>query len=56
MVVPSCAVTTVVIVLVPMFKATGDDTELPFTVTVAFGSAVVGVIVTDEVALFTDAV
>jgi len=55
-VVPSGAVITVVIVLVPMFKATGDDAELPFTVTVAFGSAVVGVIVTDEVALLTDAV
>ncbi len=57
MVVPSCAVTTVVmVVLVPSVKATGPDavpdvTAAPFTVIVALGSCVTGVTVTDAVTL-----
>jgi hypothetical protein len=47
-VVPSCAVTTVVIVLVPTFKAMLPDAEpeatvVPLTFIVAVGSVVVGV-------------
>ena len=53
---PSCAVTTVVMVLAPTFNATGVDAALPFTVTVAFTSDVTGVMVNDEIALVTDAV
>ena len=58
---PSCAVTTVLIVFAPTFKVTlplalPDATELPFTVTVALVSVSVGVTVILEVALVTDAV
>ena len=60
-VMPSCAVTTVVIVLLPTFSAIGAEvfppaSAVPFTVNVALGSAVAGVIVTEAVALLTDAV
>ena len=55
-VVPSCAVTNILMVLLPTFSATGDDVALPFIVTVALASAVVGVTVTDVVALLTDVV
>jgi hypothetical protein len=61
-VVPSGDVTTVLIVVVASsVKATGPDavpgvTAMPFTVTVASGSSVVGVTVTDAVALMTDVV
>ena len=53
-VVPSCAVTTVLIVVWPTAKAIGPDavpevTAVPLTVTVAVGSCVVGVTVTDAV-------
>jgi len=58
-VLPSCAVTTVVMVLGPMAKAMlpdalPDTTATPFTFTVAPASAVVGVTVID--AVLTDAV
>ena len=62
MVVPSGDVTTVLmVVVVPSVKATGPDavpeaTGTPFTVTVALGSIVVGVTVTDATALPTDVV
>ena len=54
-VVPSCAVTTVVMVFEPWFKVITPDAEpdvtvVPLTITVAVGSLVVGVIVTDAVA------
>ena len=57
-VVPSCDVTTVVMVLSPLAKAMLPDavpevTAVPFTVTVALGSSVVGVTVTDAIALLT---
>lgn len=58
---PSCAVTTVVMVLAPVFKAMAPE-ELPesivapFTVTVAVGSAVVGITVTEVTVLATLAV
>ena len=57
---PSWAVTTVVIVLGPATKAMLPDaapevTAAPFTVTEAVTSAVVGVTFTDAVALLTDA-
>jgi len=61
-VVPSCAVTTVVIVVaVPAARAIAPDavpevTATPLTFMVAFGSAAVGVTVTDAVALATDVV
>ena len=46
----SCAVTTVLMVLLPTIKGIGPDalpdgTAVPFMVTVAFGSVVVGVTV-----------
>ena len=58
---PSWAVTLVVNVLCPTTKAILPDavpelTVVPFTVTVAVASAVVGVTFTDVVALLTDAV
>lgn len=58
MVTPSCAVPTIVIILVPVFKlmlpdAVPDATGAPFTVTVAVGSIVVGVTVIDAVELLT---
>ena len=58
LVVPSCAVTTVVIALEPTFKAMAaealpDVTAVPSTVMVAVGSAAVGVMVTDAVPLVT---
>jgi len=60
-VVPSCAVTTAVIVFVPTFRLIGPDavpdvTVVPFTVTVALASEVVGVTVMLVVALLTLAV
>ena len=60
-VVPSCAVTTVVMVLLPTARAIEPDAEplvtvLPFTVTVAVASLVVGVTVMLAVALGTLAV
>ena len=59
MVVPSCAVTTVVNVFGPTVKgrlADGDPdlTATPLTVMVAFGSALSGVKVTDVTPLLTD--
>ena len=61
MVAPVCAVTTVVIRLLPTFSAIAgdaapDNTFVPFTVTVALGSLVVGVTVTEATELFTDVV
>ena len=62
MVVSSGDVTMVfIVVLAPSAKATGPDavpeaTVTPFTFIVAFGSAAVGVIVTDAVAFATDVV
>ena len=61
MVVPSPAVTTVVIVFAPTVKgifaeADPDVTAVPFTVMVEVGSLAVGVTVTDVVALLTLAV
>jgi len=58
---PSCAVTTVLMVLGPTASAMLPDaipelTTVPFTVTEAVASLVVGVTVTDAVALLTDAV
>jgi len=60
-VVPSCAVTIVVIVFVPIFRLIEPDalplvTAFPFTVTVEVGSFVVGVTVMLVVALLTLAV
>ena len=60
-VVPSCAVTIVVIVLVPTLRPITPDavplvTGTPFTVTMALTSLVVGVTVIDAVALGTMAV
>ena len=57
-VIPSCAVTTVVMVLGPKFKLIGadavpDETTEPFTFIVAVGSATVGVTVTEVTALAT---
>jgi len=52
---PSCAVTMVVMVLVPAINATGVVAELPLTVTVALASLVAGVTVMLVVALLTDA-
>ena len=61
MVTPSCAVTTVVIVLGPVFKDIAPDAEpevtaVPFTVIVAVASLVVGVTVSEVTVLITDAV
>ena len=61
MVVPSCAVTTVVIVLLPTARliaplALPEATVTLFTFTVAWGSATVGVTVKLVVALLTVAV
>ena len=61
LVVPSCAVTTVVIVLGPTDNAIDPDalplaTVVPLTFTVALGSFTVGVTVIVVVALLTDAV
>ena len=60
-VVPSCAVTAVVIVLAPTFNAIADDaaplaTVVPFTFIVALASETVGVTVILVVALLTLAV
>lgn len=60
-VVPSCAVTTVVIVLAPTFKlmlplATPVATAVPFTVTVALAWFTVGVTVIEDTLLATDCV
>ena len=60
MVVPSCAVTTVVMVFAPTFKliapeATPEKTLTPLTFTVELLSVTIGVTVTDEVALDTEA-
>ena len=60
-VVPSCAVTNMLMVLLPTFKAIAPDTlplvvVTPFTVIVAFASALVGVMVILVVALPTLAV
>ena len=57
-VVPSCAVTTVVMVLVPVLSdidwlAVPDVTAIPFTVTVAVASVSVGVILILLVVLIT---
>ena len=61
LVAPSCAVTTVVITLVPTVRAidplaTPDATVAPFTVTVAVASVTVGLSVIDVVAFGTLAV
>ena len=61
LVVPSCAVTTVVITLAPNCRGIGPDavpevTVTPFTVTVAAASLVVGVTLMLVVALVTSAV
>ena len=58
---PSCAVTTTLIfvglLLIAMAcEAVPDVTACPFTVTVAFGSLVVGVTVNEAVDAVTDAV
>ena len=60
-VVPSCAVTTIVIILLPTIKGMAADgvpegTTTPLTLTVAVASLVVGVTVIDVVALLTDVV
>jgi hypothetical protein len=60
-VVPSCAVTTVVMVFAPTFKlilplATPVATAVPLTVTVALAWLTVGVTVIDDTALATDCV
>jgi hypothetical protein len=57
----SCAVTTMVIVLLPIFSAISPDadpldTAVPFTVTVAFDSFTVGVTVIEVTAYATLAV
>ncbi len=59
--VPSCAVTTVVIVFEPIARLIGGDAEplltiVPLTVTVAVPSLTVGVTVTLVVAFGNDAV
>jgi len=59
--VPFCAVISVVIVLIPTFRAIGADTAplasvVPFIFMVALGSVVAGVIVNELVVLLTDAV
>ena len=53
MVEPSCAVTTIVMVLAPTARFIGVEAEpeataVPFTVTVAVASVTVGVIVIEE--------
>lgn len=60
-VVPFCAVTTVVMTLLPTFKliaplAVPEATAVPFTVIVAFAWVRVGVTVTDDTEFATDAV
>jgi hypothetical protein len=59
-VVPSCAVTTVVIILLPTLNTTFLDVPLivgvPFTVIVALALLAVGVTSTDVTLLATDAV
>ena len=60
-VVPSCAVTTVVIILPPTARGIDPDglplaTGVPFTVIVAVGSAAVGVSVIEVTLFATDAV
>ena len=55
---PSCTVTMILIVFAPTFKgiaadAVPDATVVPFTFSVAFGSVVVGVTVTDVTVLVT---
>ena len=55
---PSCAVTNMVMVFAPTINGIAADavpevTAVPFTVTVAFGSVVVGVTVTDVMAFVT---
>ena len=60
MVAPSCAVTMVVMVFAPAFKAMAADavpevTAVPLTVTVAVGSLVVGVAVNEVMLFATDA-
>ena len=60
-VVPFCAVTTVVITLLPTERFIDPEavplvTEVPFTVTVAVASATVGVTVMEVILLATDAV
>ena len=60
-VVPSCAVTTVVMVFAPTFKlilplALPEVTAVPLTVTVALAWLTVGVTVIDDTALVTDCV
>lgn len=59
--VPFCAVTIVVITLVPTFRlivplAIPEVTALPFTVMLAFAWVRVGVNVTDDTEFATDAV
>lgn len=59
--VPFCAVTTVVMTLLPTFKliaplAVPEATAVPFTVIVAFAWVRVGVTVTDDTEFATDAV
>ena len=56
--VPSCAVTTTLTLFIPTTRLIGPDAEplatvVPFTVTVALASAVVGVTVTDVTAFAT---
>ena len=58
-VLPSCAVTVVVIVLLPEASAIGADgaplvATMPFIVKTAFGSLVAGVIVMADVILLTE--
>ena len=58
MVFPSCAVTIVVIVLLPSARAIGADavplvSVVPFTVTVAVASLVIGVTVNEVIELLT---
>ena len=58
---PSCAVTRIVISVPPVVfsaiagDADPDGTVVPFTCMVALGSAVVGIMVTEETELATDA-
>ena len=61
MVTPSCAVTAVVMVLFPAARAIAleavpEVVAIPLTVTVAVGSATVGVTVMEVTELATDAV
>ncbi|MNK99744.1 hypothetical protein D3C87_1201560 [compost metagenome] len=58
---PFCAVTTIVTMLAPVFRAIAPEAlplvvAMPLTVTVAVGSATVGVTVSEAVALLTLAV